>query len=174
MTNSGAAHSLFTLRWCVPGASAPMTVTPSTPPSMRGRVPDPRTRPSRYTLLDTRMTAADLSGRRRGRSSAARASALSRILREHRGHGVEDGPDLGVAVAVALHGLRVEPERDVVHEGATAHLPEVDSLLATVDERVEGTDDVVAVDAEVEGEVVARAGGDACEGEIVLGGDRRD
>ena len=46
--------------------------------------------------------------------------------------------------------------------------------LAAVDERVEGADDVVAVDAEVEREVVARAGGDAGVRQAALGGDRGD
>ena len=45
---------------------------------------------------------------------------------------------------------------------------------AAVDERVEGADDVVAVDAEVEREVVARAGGDARVGQPHLGGDLGD
>ena len=53
-------------------------------------------------------------------------------------------------------------------------LPEVDALLAPVDERLERPDDVIAIDAEVEGEVVPGPGGDAREREIVLGRDRGD
>ena len=51
---------------------------------------------------------------------------------------------------------------------------EVDAALLAVEERIEGADDVVAVDAEVEGEVVPRAGGNADVGKVVLGGDRSD
>ena len=66
---------------------------------------------------------------------------------------------------LALDGLGVEPERDVVDEDASVDLGEVDAALAAVDERVERADDVVAVDAEVEREVVARARGHARVGE---------
>ena len=93
---------------------------------------------------------------------------------EHVRHGVEQRAYLRVAVALALDGLGVEPERDVVDEHAAVDLGQVDGSLAAVDERIEGADDVVAVDAEVEREVVARAGGHARVGQPVLGGDRRD
>ena len=73
----------------------------------------------------------------------------------------QQGPDLRLAVALALDGLRVETERDVVDEDAAVDLGEVDAALAAVDEGVEGADDVVAVDAEIEREVVAGAGRDA-------------
>ena len=99
---------------------------------------------------------------------------LAAVRAEHVGHGVEQRADLRVAVALALDGLGVEPERDVVDEHAPVDLGEVDDPLAAVDERVEGADDVVAVDAEVEREVVARAGGHARVGQPVLGGDRGD
>ena len=103
-------------------------------------------------------------GARPGRSSAAPGSTRAQAsLASIVGHGVEDGPDLGVAVAVALHRLRVEAERDVVDERPAAHLAEVDALLAPVDEGLEGADDVVAIDAEVEREVVAGPGRDAGE-----------
>jgi hypothetical protein len=46
--------------------------------------------------------------------------------------------------------------------------------LAAVDERVERTHDVLAIDAEVEREVVARARRDAGVGQIELRGDRGD
>ena len=51
---------------------------------------------------------------------------------------------------------------------------EVHPPLAAVDERLEGTDDIVAVDAEVEREVVAGAGGHARVRQPELGGDRGD
>ena len=47
-------------------------------------------------------------------------------------------------------------------------------LSATADEGVERADDIVAVDPEVEGEVVAGPGRDAGVGQAQLGGDHRD
>ena len=81
---------------------------------------------------------------------------------------------LRVAVALALDRVGVEAERDVVDEHAPVDLGQVDAALAAVDERVERADDVVAVDAEVEREVVARARRDAGVGQVELGGDRGD
>ena len=68
---------------------------------------------------------------------------------------------LGLAIALALDGVRVEAERDVVDEHPAVDLGEVDAPLAAVAERVERADDIVAIDAEVECEVVAGAGRDA-------------
>ena len=93
---------------------------------------------------------------------------------EHVGQRVEDRLQLGLAIALALDRLRVEAERDVVDEHAPVDLGEVDPPLATVDERVQRTDDIVAVDAEVEREVVARPRRDAGVGQVELGGDRGD
>jgi hypothetical protein len=78
---------------------------------------------------------------------------------EHFRHGVEQRAQLRIAVLLVLDGLGIDPERDVVDEHAPVDLREVDGALATVDERIECSDDLVAVDAEVEREVVARAGG---------------
>ena len=108
------------------------------------------------------------------RPGPAQVELLLAVGAEHVGHGVEERAELRVAVLVALHRLGVEAERDVVDEHAPVDLGEVDGALAAVDERVERADDVVAVDAEVEREVVARAGGDAGVGQTALGGDRRD
>ena len=80
---------------------------------------------------------------------------------EHVGQRVEDRLQLRLAIALALDSLRVEAERDVVDENAAVDLGEVDPALAAVDERVERADDVVAIDAEVEREVVAGPGRDA-------------
>ena len=80
---------------------------------------------------------------------------------KHVGQRVEDRLQLRLAIALALDSLRVEAERDVVDENASVDLCEVDPALAAVDERVERADDVVAIDAEVEGEVVSRPGRDA-------------
>ena len=52
------------------------------------------------------------------------------------------------------------------------HPAEVDAPLVAVDEGIEGADDVVAIDAEVEGEVVPRTCWNADVGNAVLGGDR--
>ena len=93
---------------------------------------------------------------------------------EHLRHRVEDRPQLRVAVALPLHRLGVEPERDVVDEDAAVDLGQVDAALATVDKCLEGADDVVAVDAEVEGEVIPGPGRDAGVGQVELGRDHRD
>lgn len=89
----------------------------------------------------------------------------------HVRHGVQHGADLGVAVAGALDRLGVEAERDVVDEYATVDLGEVHPTLTAINERIERTDDVVAVNAEIEREVVAGAGGHAGVGQPALGGD---
>ena len=90
------------------------------------------------------------------------------------GHRVQDGADLRVAIALVLHRLGVEPERDVVDEHPPVDLAQIDPALTAVDERVQGTDDVVAVDAEIEREVVAGAGRDAGVRQPELGSDRGD
>ena len=97
-----------------------------------------------------------------------------RVGSEHLGHGVEQGPQLRVAVALALDRVGVEPERDVVDEHAPVDLGQVDAALAAVDERVERADDVVAIDAEVEREVVACARRHARVRQVELRGDRGD
>ena len=97
-----------------------------------------------------------------------------RLRPEDVGDGLEQGPELGVPVAGPPHRFGIEPERGVVDEHPPIHLGEVDPALAAVDERVESADDVVAIDPEVEGEVVARPGGNAGVRQTRLGGDRRD
>ena len=99
---------------------------------------------------------------------------LAAVGTEHVRHGVEQRAQLRVAIALALDGLGVEPERDVVHEHAPVDLGQVDDSLAAVDERVEGADDVVAIDSEVQREVVPGAGGNAGVRQPALGRDRRD
>ena len=89
---------------------------------------------------------------------------------EDRGHGVEQRADLGVAVALALHRLGVQTHRDVVDEDAPVDLAEVDEMLPAVDERIQGAHHVVAVDAEVQGEMVARTRRDAGVRQPVPGG----
>ena len=70
--------------------------------------------------------------------------------------------------------MRVHAERHVVHEHVAVHGREVDRPLEAVLERVEGADDVVAVDTEVERQVVAGAGRDADERQAVLARDPGD
>ncbi len=70
---------------------------------------------------------------------------------------------LRVAVAGLANGVAVDPERHVVEEEAAVHLGDVDAALDAVVEGVERADEVAAVDAEVEREVVAGSGGNADE-----------
>ena len=80
---------------------------------------------------------------------------------------------LGVAVLLRLDDLGVDAERDVVDEDPAVDGGEVDAALDGVAEGVERADDVVAVEAEVEREVVAGAGRDADERHVGRHGDRR-
>ena len=107
------------------------------------------------------------------RPGQRRSSSLP-LGAEDVGHGVEQGADLGVPVARALDRLGVQAERDVVDEHPAVDLGEVHPPLTAVDERVESADDVVAVHAEVEGEVVPGAGRHAGVRQPELGGDRGD
>ena len=101
------------------------------------------------------------------------ARRAARLRTEHVGRGVEDRAQLRVPVSLALHRLGVEPERRVVDEHPPVDLGQIDAALPTVDERIEGADDIVAVDPQVEREVVAGTGRDAGERQVVLGRDRR-
>ena len=65
------------------------------------------------------------------------------------------------------NGVAVDAEGDVVEEEAAVHLGHVDSALDPVGERVECADQIAAVDAEVEREVVAGAGWNADERKVV-------
>ena len=81
---------------------------------------------------------------------------------QHRG----GRPALGLAVLRRSDDLGVHPEGHVVDEDPPVHRAQVDAPLDRRVEGVEGGDDVVAVQPEVEGEAVASAGGDAHEGHI--------
>ena len=91
---------------------------------------------------------------------------------ERVGQGVEDRPQLRVPIALLLYRLRIEAERDVVDEHPAVDLSEVNPALAPVDERVERADDVIAVYAEIQREVVAGPGWDTRVRKIELGRDR--
>ena len=66
---------------------------------------------------------------------------------------------------------RVDAERDVVQEATLSRAADVDAPLLAL-EAVERRERVVAVEAEVAGEVVARAVGDDDERQVALDGDR--
>jgi hypothetical protein len=79
-------------------------------------------------------------------------------------------------VLAAMDEVRVEAERDVVQEDLLPDAADVDPPLLAVDERVEGADRIVPVQAEVAREVVPGPEGDADERKVALdrnGGDRR-
>ena len=96
-----------------------------------------------------------------------------RVWTDDIGDRVEHCAELRLAVAGALNGLPVHPERDVVDEHPAVYLGQVDDALATVDERVESANHVVTVDAEIQREMVARARGHARVWQRMLGGDCR-
>jgi hypothetical protein len=93
---------------------------------------------------------------------------------KHLGRRPQQGSRLGVSVRRLLNRVAVDPERDVVEKQAAVHLRHVDDALNSIGERVERTDQVVAVAAEIEREVVAGAGGNADEGKPVCPCSRRD
>ncbi|CAM5397252.1 hypothetical protein STANM309S_00736 [Streptomyces tanashiensis] len=67
--------------------------------------------------------------------------------------------------------LRVHPEGDGVDEGPPRDRAQVDPELLAVAQRVEAAGRVGAVEAQVQGEVVAGAGRHHQERQVVLGGD---
>ena len=101
-------------------------------------------------------------------------SPASPTRAEHTQRGLQQRSALRVAIAGLLHGVAVDAKRHVVEEDAAVHLADVDPPLDPGGERVEGPDDVVPVQAEVEGEVVARPCGHADEGKPVLERHRSD
>ena len=116
-------------------------------------------------MFDTSTTAGLRCGRpwsstsfrldRRRRSVRARARPSAQRAR------------LGVTVGRLPNGVAVDPERDVVEEEAAVHLGYVDPALDAVGEGVERADEIAAVDADVEREVVAGAGWNADERKVV-------
>jgi hypothetical protein len=67
------------------------------------------------------------------------------------------------AVVRLPNRVAVDPERHVVRREAAVHFRHVDAALDSVGERVERADQIVAIEAEVEREMVAGAGGNADE-----------
>src|SRR3712207_9554005 len=79
----------------------------------------------------------------------------------------QGGAALVVAVGGALHDGGVRAEGGVVHERPPVDLTEVDAGLHAVAQRLQAAGGVLAVQAEVEGEVVAGARADDQEGRSV-------
>ena len=145
---------------------------PSTPASRRGRVPEAIARPSRYGSFETSTTALVLCSRPsapvKRRSSASplgpsTVGIVSAIVRSLASRYPSRWTDFGV-----------DTERHVVHEHAAVDLGEIHQPLAPVRERVESSHDVVAVDAEIEREMVTRPRRHAHVREPPFGGDRGD
>jgi hypothetical protein len=90
--------------------------------------------------------------------------------------GVRTGERLAPAPAALapVHEPGVDAERHVVEEDAVPGAADVDQPFGPARERVKRCDRVVAVEAEVAGEVVARAEGHADEGQLALERDLRD
>ena len=103
----------------------------------------------------------------------SRSGALG-VRSERFGDGVEQRVQLRLPVSRTLHRVGVQPERDVVDEHPPVDLGQVDPPLAAVHERVERADDVVAVDPEVEREMVPGARRYARVRQVELGRDHRD
>jgi hypothetical protein len=87
------------------------------------------------------------------------------------GH-LQTGVDLRVAVLVRLDDRGIDPQRHVVDEEAVVDRSEVDPSLHRVAIGIHRGPGVVAVEAEIEGEVVAGARRDAHEREAVLDSNR--
>ena len=126
---------------------------------------------STYGLLETSSTCAE-------RSSTVRAEEAEIERRgvrpEQLGQHLLRRLELRVPVRLGLDDLRVDAERDVVHEDPIVHEGEVDHALHRRGERLERSDDVVAVEPEVQGEVVSRPGGHTHERDVVLHRDLGD
>ena len=90
------------------------------------------------------------------------------------GKHVQRRAGLVVPVRRALHDLRVRAEGGVVDERATADHSQVDPQLQPVGQAVEAFGRVVAIEPEVQREVVAGARADDQERQVVLGRDAGD
>ena len=183
-TNSGVAHSRTPRnRWIRPAASAATSwaasaalctsavITPSRPVSSRARVPKP---PSRVEDVGVVRHLDDLGAGVLGPVGAGEAQVEGiGVGAEEVGQELGRGLPLRIAVLLRLDDLGVHAQRDVVDEDPVTDGGEVDATLDGIGEGVQRPDHVVAVEAEVEGEVVAGAGRDADERHVGLHGDRR-
>jgi hypothetical protein len=98
----------------------------------------------------------------------------SRVPAQQIGQHRADRPELGVAVLGGLNHLGVEPERRVVHEHPAVDGGQVDRDIDPVAEGLQRAHHIVAVEAEVEREVVPGPGRDAHVRDAPAAGDGRD
>ena len=161
--NDGVIHC-FQVGRC-PLFASTSTATPSKPSSMRG----PRSRADEPAQSVGVVRDHDDDGLLTGDIARTRVPqfVLARRRRaDERGQGVEHRPQLRVAIAIALDRVCVQAEGHVVHEHPTVHLGQINETFAAVDECIECTHDVVAVDPEVERKVVPCARGYTRERQI--------
>jgi hypothetical protein len=92
----------------------------------------------------------------------------SPVLCEHCLHGLHQGACLGIAIRRVLHRFAIDPERDVVEEDPVVDHTEVHPAFYSVAEGIQRPQDVMPIDPDVEGEVVACAGGHADERKVAL------
>jgi len=97
-----------------------------------------------------------------------------RVAAEQVGQHGRRRAELGLAVLGGLHHLRVQAERRVVHEHPAVDRGQVDRALDPVAEGLERADHVVAVQAQVQGEVVPGPGRDADVRDAAAAGHGRD
>jgi hypothetical protein len=109
-----------------------------------------------------------------GHSSCRGHQPRPLLAGEQLGKQVQGGPGLVFAVGRALHHGGIGPEGRVVDERAPVDEAEVHTELDPVPEGVQAPRGVLAVQPEVEGEVVAGAGRDDQQWNVVLGGDAGD
>ena len=150
-----------------PARSTPAPGRPTAPrrvehedPESRGVEPRPRAR-HRRRLERVRVVRHQHDGRMAVRFAAVVDDlhrGRRRLRGDHRVRGREQGAELRLAVGRLLHGVPVEPERDVVEEQAAVHQAYVDAPFDPVGERAERAYDIAPVDPEVLREVVPRAG----------------
>src|SRR5512133_449807 len=93
---------------------------------------------------------------------------------EYLGGRFHQRPHLRLAVGRLTDGIAVDPERDVVEKDPAVYLTHIDRSLDAVRERIERTDQVLPIDAEVEREMVAGARRNAHERESVFPCSRGD
>ena len=140
------------------------------PASSRERLPATRGRCRSYGLLETMSSVAPVCLPASGRSK--RSSDVGVRPPTRSGSMRSPGAQLGLPVRRRLHHARVQAERRVVDEHPAVHRGQVDPPLHPRGERVQRTDRVVPVQAEVLGEVVAGAGRDADVRDAPGAGDR--
>ena len=92
---------------------------------------------------------------------------------EHSGERGQRGVDLGIAVLRRSHDRRVQAEGDVVDEDPPVDLGEIHRSLLGLPERIERPHHVVAIEPQIECQVIACPGGDDHHRNTSLGGDAR-